>query len=56
MWSSRYIDIDLDNCTFLIFIILGSFSLEICRISLKYSLLFNTSSSLNDNIESFQTI
>ena len=56
MWSLYYIDIDHDNCTFLIFLIVGLLSLEICRISLKYSLLFNTSSSLNDNIESFQTI
>ena len=47
---------NLVNCAFSIFIALGLFTLEICHLSLKHSLLFNMFNSFNVNIERFVTI
>ena len=46
----------LGNCTFLIHIVNGLFTLEICHLSLKDSLLFNALNSFNVNLGRFQFI
>ena len=57
MWKLCYTDAHIKaESAFSILIVFGLFTLEICYLSLKHSVLFNTLNRFNVNIESLQTI
>ena len=60
MWKLRYTDAHIKTVSWKFYIFnpysFGLFTLDICHLSLKHSLLFNTFNSFNANIESFMTI